>query len=306
MSNASLVRGQRTYDRLDLFAMALLTVLCACWGLNQVAIKVVNSGISPTFQAFIRSAGGTLMVFAWCQARGIKLFERDGTLVPGIICGALFAAEFIFLNGALVHTTAARGVVILYLMPFVVAVGAHFLIPNDRLSVAKIIGLIAAFCGVLLVFGDKFSRAGGDALLGDGMMLLAAVFWGSTTLVIKTTALARARAEKTLILQLAVSAVILFASSVLQGEQGIFAPTPIVWSALAYQTLFVVPVTYLAWFWLMTQYPASQLSAFSFLTPLFGVLLGGLLLNEPVTPLLLLSLGFVAAGIYLVNRPRKV
>jgi len=293
-------------DRLDMLAMALLTVLCASWGLNQVAIKVANGGISPIFQAGLRSAGGTMLVFVWCLARGIPLFDRDRTLVAGLAAGALFAGEFALLYTGLLYTSAARGVVLLYAMPFFVALGAHLFIPGERLTLLRLAGLVAAFLGVCLAFADSLSLPSGKAVIGDAMMLGAAALWAATTIVIKTTALARIAAEKTLIYQLAVSSALMFPLSLALGEPGVFAPDRLVLGALAYQIVWVVAITYVVWFWVMVRYPAAQMSVFTFLTPLFGVLFGGLLLGERVGPYLVGALFLVGLGIYLVNSPRGV
>jgi drug/metabolite transporter (DMT)-like permease len=292
-------------DRLDMLAMVLLTVLSASWGLNQVAIKVANGGISPLFQSGLRSAGGMVLVFLYCRVRGIPLFRRDGTLVAGLVAGAVFAGEFMLIFTGLLHTSAARGVVLLYATPFFVALGAHLFVPGERMTLLRLAGLLAAFLGVCLAFADSLSLPGGNALLGDAMMLGAAALWAATIIVIKTTALARIAAEKTLLYQLAVSAALMFPLSLALGETGVFAASPLVLGALAYQTVWVVAITYVVWFWVMVRYPASQMSAFTFLTPLFGVMFGALLLGERVGPYLIGALILVAAGIYLVNRPQR-
>lgn len=291
--------------RLDAFAMIILTMCCASWGLNQTAIKVANTGISPLFQSALRASGGTAILLAWCAVRGVPLLRRDGTLVPGIIAGILFAAEFVFLYEGLNHTTAARGVVIMFSMPFFTALGAHFFVPGERLTPVRSLGLAAAFAGLVLAFADSLSVPSADALMGDAMMLMAAILWAATTIVIKASAVVRAPPEKALIYQLGVTAITMFPLAWLVGEAGIFDPAPLVLAALAYQTVWVVAFTYVIWFWLMQRYPASHLSAFIFLTPLFGVLFGGVLLGERVSPLLGAALALVAFGIWLVNRPEK-
>ena len=297
--------GGVRHQQLDLLAMVLLTVLCASWGLAQVAIKVANTGISPVLQSGLRSAGGAVLVLGWCWARGIPLFARDGTLAAGIIAGVLFAGEFAAIYTGLLFTSAARGIVLLYSMPFFVALGAHFFLPGERLTAMKAVGLAAAFLGVVLALADGLTLPGKDSLIGDALMVLAAALWGATTIVIKVSPLARARAEKTLLYQLAVSAAVTLPLSRLLGEAGIFAPTPLVFGALAFQIVWVVAITYVVWFWIMTHYPAAQMSSFTFLTPLFGVAFGGLLLGERVSPYLIGALVLVAIGIFLVNRPRR-
>ncbi|HKW54901.1 MAG TPA: DMT family transporter [Stellaceae bacterium] len=289
--------------QLDSAAIALMVLLCACWGFNQVAIKLANGGISPIFQAGLRSVGSALLVWAWSAHRGVRLFAGDGTLGFGLLIGALFSAEFVFLYCSLVFTSASRAVLFLYMSPFVVALGAHVLIPGERLRWLQVVGLLCAFAGTALAFGDALRFPTYRELLGDGMAFIAALLWGATTVVIKASRLARISPHKNLLYQLGVSAILLPILSWVAGEPGIIAATPLVLAMLAYQIVIVAFASYLAWFWLISRYPAGRLSSFSFLTPLFGLLAGALILGEPVGWALLLALALVGSGIALVNRP---
>jgi drug/metabolite transporter (DMT)-like permease len=290
-------------DRLDVRAVLVLIACCACWGINQSAIKIANAGISPMLQVGLRSIVAGLLVFAWTGVRGVKLFERDGTLWPGLLAGLMFAVEFMVLYVGLELTTASRGVVLLYLSPFVVAVGAHYLIPADRLTLAKVIGLTAAFAGLAVAVGESFTEPGRPTLMGDLLCLLAAVLWGATTLLIRSTALKSAAPEKTLLYQLFVSGVLLPPVSVVMGEPGIGDLTPAVLLAFAYTAVVVAFISYIAWFWLVRTYPPTRVTAFTFLSPVFGVIAGNLILGEAFTASLAVSLALIAFGIYLVNRP---
>ena len=290
---------------LDTTAMALMVVLCASWGLQQVAIKVANAGISPVWQASLRSIGAALLVWGWAAAKGIRLFERDGTLRAGLLSAALFAGEFAFIYWGLGYTTASRGVVFLYTAPFMIALGAHWFLPGEKLRALQWLGLACAFAGILAAFGESLGLPEKSQLLGDGMLLLAAVLWAATTLVIKGSRLAKVSPAKTLFYQLAGSAVVLPFVSLALGEPGVIALSPLVLTAVAYQTVLVAFASYLAWFWLVSTYPAGRLAAFSFLTPLFGVLAGALLLGERVSTHLALALALVVLGIWLVNRPPR-
>jgi drug/metabolite transporter (DMT)-like permease len=295
--------GAAVHDRLDGFASTTILLLCLLWGLNQVAIKVTNLGLQPVFQAGLRSLLGAGLVFLWCRYRGVPLRLSDGTLIPGIVAGVLFAFEFILIFVGLDFTSVARGIVLIYFAPVVVAVGAHFLIPRERLTTIRVAGLLAAFAGVIVAFSDRLSLPSPHALVGDALCLAAAVAWGATTLVIKTSRLIRAPAEKVLLYQLTVSAPIML------GLAPLFGPLIrrydwLVGLSFLYQVVAVVAASYIAWFSLLARYPAGLLSAFTFLTPLFAVALGALLLSEPVTSRLVVALVLVAGGIFLVNRPR--
>jgi drug/metabolite transporter (DMT)-like permease len=293
----------KQHDRLDIFATLAMVVLTASWGFQQVAIKVTNDAVSPAFQSGLRCAGAFLLLLIWCYARGIKLFERDGTLIPGLIVGLLFAAEFVFIYWALVYTDVARSILFLYVAPFVIAIGAHFLIPNERLGLAQVAGLICAFGGLVLALRDSLSLPSTTALIGDLMMIVAAILWAVTTLVIKTTSLVKIHSAKTLAYQLGVTALFM-PLALLAGESGITKFDGLVAASLAYQIVVVAFASYLAWFALIRAYPASTLSVFTFMSPLFAMLSGAYFLNERVSSLLWIALAMVWLGIWLVNRPR--
>jgi drug/metabolite transporter (DMT)-like permease len=288
---------------LDLVAMAMLVVLCASWGLQQVAIKVTNPGVPPLLQAGIRSAGSAVMLWLWMALRREPFFRKDGTLGWGIAAGVLFAGEFLLIYWGLEFTNASRAVVFLYTAPFVVALGAPLFIPGERLRVIQIIGLCCAFAGIVVAFRESLNTPSPRMLIGDAMLAGAALLWGATTVMIRASPLAHIPAAKILLYQLLVSALVLPLGSLLKGEAGVGLMTPLILGSLAYQIVWVAFLTYLAWFWLLRRYPPSRLAAFTFLTPLFGVMAGGFLLNEPMTRMLMLALVFVGSGIYLVNRP---
>ncbi|MBI5905207.1 MAG: DMT family transporter [Deltaproteobacteria bacterium] len=290
-------------DALDRTAVLVLVALCASWGLQQVTIKVANQGVSPIWQSGIRSVGATILLLLWMAVRREPLLEKDGTLWYGIAAGILFAGEFILIFRGLEYTNASRSGIFLYLAPFIVAIGAHRFIPGERLRMVQVAGLCSAFAGILAVFHESLTLPTARILIGDGMLAGAALLWGATTILIKATPLAKISPGKTLLYQLAVSAVLLPIFSFAIGEPGIVRLTPVIVGCLVYQTVWIAFATYLAWFWLVRHYPASRLMSFTFLTPLFAVIAGGTLLREPITGKLLVALVLVGMGIYLVNRP---
>ncbi len=283
----------------------MMVALCAAWGLQSVAIKFAMAEAPPIFQAAVRSIGASLLVLFWARLRGQNLFSRDGSLWPGLWAGVLFGVEFLLLYSGLNYTSASRAILFLYTSPFVVALGVHLLVPGEQLDRIQAVGLVCAFSGVAVVFADGLSLPTYDQMFGDALILLAAVFWGATTILIRASRLSVIPASKTLFYQLAVSALILPPASLLVGESWPQAPldlAPVTWLAIVYQVVGIAFISYFCWFWLIGRYPAGRLAAFSFLTPLFGIIAGALLLDEPVTLKLLAAFLLVALGIRLVNR----
>jgi len=295
----------------DSFAILLMIGLCAIWGLQQVAIKSANAALPPVFQAGLRSAIAAVLVWAWARSRGTPLFRDDGTLGAGLLAGVLFAAEFICIFLGLTLTSASRMAVFLYTAPCFTALGLHWFVDGERMRRIQWLGIIIAFAGMALAFADGFLHANaahGSTLAGaagDALGVLAGIAWAATTVVVRGSRLAHTSASKTLFYQLAVSAVVLLALALGLGQMRVDIVTPLALASLAYQAVVVAFVSYLLWFWLLTRYIASRLSVFSFLTPLFGVTFGVLLLGESFSARFLSAALLVLAGIALVNAPAK-
>jgi drug/metabolite transporter (DMT)-like permease len=286
-------------------AVAWMLMLCLSWGFNQVAVKLALPDVPPMLQATIRSAGAlpVLLVIAWL--RGVRLFERDGTLGAGLFAGLLFGVEFVLLFHGLKLTSASRAVVFLYGAPFFVAFGSYQFL-GERLRASQWGGLGLSFIGVALAIGVPQADVDASVLLGDLLVVGAGALWAATTLVVKATSLLRAPPEKSLAYQLAVSVPILAVSAWVSGETLTRVPGPLALSLMAYQTIWVVGLTFLIWFALVKTYSASKLSAFSFITPLFGVVAGYVIMHDTLTPIFGVAAVLVMAGLYLVNRPDPV
>lgn len=290
-------------DAVDLAAAFIMVGLTFSWGLNYVAAKISYAGYDPVFLSIARSIIGGLCVLGWCRWRGISLFKPDKTLVAGMLVGGLFGVEFLCLYVGLEHTTVARNTLLVNTMPFWVLVGGHFLL-GERITALKIVGLLLAFAGLVCVFSDKMSAGDGATLTGDLLSLGAGILWALTSIVIKRSKLADTSAEKLLLYQLA-GAVVVGALVLPFTGPAIRNFTAVPTLALLFQAIYVVAFTYVLWFWLLRRYPASGLSSFTFLSPVFGVLCGAVILNEPLTVRIFLALGLIAAGLIIVNRPAR-
>jgi drug/metabolite transporter (DMT)-like permease len=287
---------------LNAAAVALMLLCCLSWGFNQIAIKLVLPEIPPFLQATIRSAGALLVILLVAHFRGVKLFQRDGTLKAGLAAGVLFGIEFVLIYRGLQLTTASRGSVFLYTAPFFVALGSYQFL-GERLRALQWGGLALSFAGVALAIGVPQPSVDDRVLIGDLMLVCGGALWAATTLIVKTTRLQTAPAEKGLGYQVAVSIPILGIAAWLSGETIAQVPGPLALSLMAYQAFWVVGLTFLLWFGLIKTYSASKLSAFTFITPLFGVAGGYLILHDPLTPAFGAAALLVIAGLYLVNRP---
>lgn len=289
---------------LDSTSISLMVVLCLIWGLTQVVLKMAAADVTPLMQIALRSGIAALLVALLMLVRRERLAIADGTWRPGLLVGGLFALEFLMVGEGLRFTTASHMAVFLYTAPIFAALGLHWLMPSERLGKIQWAGIGLAFCGIAITFLAR-SNAGpaidaGDMLWGDLLAVAAGVAWGATTVAVRCSKLARVSAAQTLLYQLTGAFVLLIIATVLLNQTTIRF-TGIAWASLLFQSVVVCFASYLAWFWLLRHYMASQLGVFSFLTPLFGVAFGVWLLDEPLEFSFVIGSLLVLVGIVMVS-----
>lgn len=292
---------------LDGLAIGLLIVLCASWGLQQVAMKVAAPALNPVLQVGIRCAVAAVLLIAFMQWRPPVSDSPDRAWGPGVLAGLAFALEFLLIAWGLMHTTASHMVVFIYTMPIFAALGLHATVEGEQLEGLQWLGVVLAFAGIVLAFISNFLAFDPaqirSMLFGDALGVLAGFLWASTTILIRTTRLAEQPAAVTLLYQLACAALLLTTMGLLVFQEGAVIMTGIAWVSMVYQSLLVAFGSLLVWFWLLRHYLASRLSILTFMTPLFGVIFGVWLLDEPMDAWFLVGTVFVSAGIVLVNLP---
>ncbi len=291
-------------DFLDFKAILTLIILTLIWGFNTPAIKYSNQGVSPVFTSALRSVIASICGIIYCMRKKERLFHTDIMLFHGFMVGLLFGLEFACIYFGMLYTDAARSVVFVFLSPFVVAVGAHFFLKGDRLTSLKILGLVLAFTGIFLVFGGRPKTAKPTMLIGDVLEILAAFFWGATTLYIKKFMAEKVHPINTFLYQLFFSIPILFVVSFILEPKWIYRIDPCIVGIILYQSVIVAFISYFIWFKLIHNYSVSRLSAFTFFTPIFGVLFSILFLGEEFTFSLKVGLPMVSMGIFFVNWKR--
>jgi drug/metabolite transporter (DMT)-like permease len=287
---------------LDRIAVAVMVVLCASWGFQYIATKVALVDVPPLTQAGARSVLAALIVGAIAMARKTDLFERDGSGFAGLCAGLLFSAMLIGIFVGLRWTSASRVVLFVYTAPFFVAFGGFWLLPGERLRSLQWLGLLLAFAGVVAAVAAPEGQGGA---FGDLMALGAGAAWGATTLLIKASPLRVAAPVKVFLYQFGVSGIVVSLAALVAGEPPPAHISAMTALSLLYQTVWICAVTYLVWFAMIARYRAGELSVFTFLTPVIGVLAGHFVLDEPISATFAFGVLLLAAGIALVSLPQR-
>ena len=233
----------------------------------------------------------------------MKFFERDGTLRPGLLAGTLFGIEFVLIFAGLLLTSASRAVVFLYTAPFFVALGSYQFL-GERLRALQWGGLALSFAGVALAIGVPQANVDAKVLLGDLLIVAGGALWAATTLIVKAHRAAQRRAGKGA--RLSGRDVDPDPGASRRGcsaKRSPTCPSALSLSLLAYQAFWVVGCTFMLWFALVKTYSPSKLSAFTFITPLFGVVASYFIMHDTLTIAFGAAALLVIAGLYLVNKP---
>ena len=286
-------------NNIDLTGGVVLISFSMLLGLNQTLVKIVNYGIHPIFQVGLRSLIAAIPVLIFCILFKKKISIRDGSLIPGIICGAIFALEFVLLFFALEFTSVARSSILFYSMPVWLGIAAHFLIKNEKLNSKKLLGFLISVIAVSIALFTK-NDLGEGGIIGDVFALCASFLWATIVLIVRKTKLNRSCPEMQLLYQLIVSSIVILPISYYFGFY--FREINIgITIIFIFQAVVIVAAGFLIWFWTLSVYPATSIASFSFFGPIFGVFFGWLILKEEISILIFLSLALVSCGIYMIN-----
>ena len=285
---------------IDAIAFSLMVIFCMIMGGQQVAIKAVSTDMAPIVQLALRSLFAAVLILTYMRFKKERFFSEPGAIKYGILAGIFFALEFFLLGEALTRTTAAHAVVFLYSSPIFTALILHLFVPSERMSLLQWGGILIAFSGIGIIFWEPSSTDASSTFIGDILAFLAALAWSLTTVIVRCTSLSKMPAKQVVFYQLIVGFVLLAMASTLT-QQWHFNSTPMVWVNLTFQSVIVSFLAFLVWFWLLGRYQASQIGVLSFMTPLFGVVFGYLLLEEHLDKQFLIGSMFILLGIFAVN-----
>lgn len=281
-------------------AIALSLLIYALWGGNNIAIKVAVEAIPPLAAAGFRFVLALIILISYARHRGVCLRLQPGEVRLLAWLVLAFVLQILTLNVGQKLTSAVRGTVFLAAHPLFIAFFAGLFIPGDSLRGRKLVGLLLAFAGILVTFSEGLLQSRAH-LLGDAVIITSAVLLGGRLVLLKLI-VQQIPVPRTLFWQAALGVPIFFALSLLF-ERGMWQPVQtqhVV--AMGYQGLVIAGFCFLCNAWLLENFRASQVAAYVFTTPLWGVLLCGVLIHDPITPWVLAGTVLVACGIAVASR----
>lgn len=286
-------------NQLPLGSALLAIFLCMLFGANPVALKISLTGIGVFTTAALRFSIAAVVLTVWARATGKPLAITRKQLGQMTFLAILFFLQISVFYVGQNKTTASHGVLIGNILPFVVMIMAHYLLPDDRITPRKVIGLILGFFGVFLLFLDSLKMTA-EALTGDLLLFFAVLVWGCNAIYVKKIISDYHPVQITIYPMILSTPFYFLAGYFFDGGMIRELSTPVI-QGLFYQSIVTASFGFVMWNTLIRKYGATALHSFVFLMPVSGVALGVAILGEPLTSHLLASIVLVATGLVVIN-----
>ena len=211
--------------------------------------------------------------------------------------------QYIFFYLGLSNTTGVKGSILYALATFFVVIFAHFLFPDDKMNLQKILGCCIGFVGVLLITFDGTGLGGGFAFTGEGFIMLSTLSSALGALISRGVAQGQDPVVVTGYQLTGGGLILIFIGLIGHGHfDSITAPGILLLLYMA----FLSAAAFTVWTMLLKYNPASKIAVYNFLIPIFGTTFSVMFLNESIFNLRsLLALILACAGIYIVNKEFK-
>ena len=281
--------------------LGALVLLAALWGASYIFIRVAVPALGPfvLMGARVTLASGALALYAVILAHGMPKFRARWK--EFLIVGATNSAiPFTLIAAAEIELTASLAAILNSTTALFVAVVAAVWI-GESLTVMKVVGLLLGFAGVVMLVGWDPVQLNSAVLLAVGAMLAASLSYAVGGVYVKRTFAGVSPLAMTIGQQGAAAAILLpLAAASLPGEA---PPLPAALSALAL-ALLCTAVAYLLYFRLIENVGPTKTLAVTFLIPVFGLLFGVVLLDEPVGLGTIVGFAIISYGVALVTEVR--
>jgi drug/metabolite transporter (DMT)-like permease len=287
----------------DAAGAALALLVSVFWGVNPVAIKLGLLDAPPIRLAGLRFLVGGAVIVGWAaltgRLGGLRIASTEWR--PLLVVTAIFIGQIATMNVGTALTSAAHAAILLNLYSVHTVVLAHFLIPGDRLSARKMLGVGVAYAGIAILFTQQGSTGSATAI-GDVIMFVSALLLADRTVYLARV-VHRLDPVKLLLAQATLGAAVFFSYS------AVMEPARVTWTSrlalsVAFQGIVVAGFNFVINLWLLRHYRPSALAAFFLTQPIFGVVAAALVVGDRLTPGLLIASGAVAVGIGIASRAR--
>ena len=281
----------------DKKGVILAFFLSILWSGNPISIKIGLEDAPPLRLGWMRFILGGIVAILWAIYNKEKFQIKKREIFPLLGVGVLFSIQLGFMNVGQNFTSGGHGVIMITTFPLWSSIFSHIFVPNDKLTKLKILGMVIAYGGILILFWESLRDSKSDYFFGDILMLTSAMLLGARQIYISQ--IAQGISQINILLSQAIIGIISFFifSTILETENYIYSISLAL--ALFYQGIIIAGFGFIGQTWLLKNYLPSKVTIISLSQPVFGVFLAWIILNETPGIELVFATILVVIGSYI-------
>ncbi|KAB2922383.1 MAG: EamA family transporter [Bacteroidetes bacterium] len=282
--------------------IAAYVAICTIWGSTWLVIKIGLEAMTPLLSAGLRFALAAAVLFTIIRVRRIEVpLNRDTVWFFAVASLTSFSVPFALVYWGEQRVSSGITSILFAVFPFCVALFSSLMLKEERLTLQKIAGIVLGFAGIVVIFSDDLHIASGSgAVAGMAAIVLSAAIQAFSAVLIKKHGHALSPFVVSFV-PMALAGVILLAGSAAVEDLSAVRFTPSAVFSIVFLAVFGSVATFVSYFWLLKRVEVVLLSLTSFVTPVIAVVLGVVVLDEPVSSRLFIGAAFVLGGILAAN-----
>ena len=289
---------QKERKNLSFRAASLDLFLSFLWGGHPTALKVAIPYAPPIRQGWMRFVVSAVVILFWARYKKISLIPTKAEIKPLVQLGILFSVQLLFLNIGISKTSVSSSVILNSTYPIWVITLGHFFIKGDNFTFLKFLGVMIAYLGIIITYFDSFGNS--SFLLGNSFCLASGFLLGVRTIFLAKGSESIAPLKLLMAQAFFGSIIFILLSIIFEGDPYKFSLILLI--SILYQGAIVAGFNFIANIWLLKNYKPSQVTVIHLSQPIFGILIGYVVLGENIGLLVLLGAAFVILGSILVRK----
>ncbi len=289
---------QKERKNLSFRAASLDLFLSFLWGGHPTALKVAIPYAPPIRQGWMRFVVSAVVILFWARYKKISLIPTKAEIKPLVQLGILFSVQLLFLNIGISKTSVSSSVILNSTYPIWVITLGHFFIKGDNFTFLKFLGVMIAYLGIIITYFDSFGNS--SFLLGNSFCLASGFLLGVRTIFLAKGSESIAPLKLLMAQAFFGSIIFIMLSIIFEGDPYKFSLILLI--SILYQGAIVAGFNFIANIWLLKNYKPSQVTVIHLSQPIFGILIGYVVLGENIGLLVLLGAAFVILGSILVRK----
>ena len=289
---------QKERKNLSFRAASLDLFLSFLWGGHPTALKVALPYAPPIRQGWMRFVVSAVVILFWARYKKISLIPTKAEIKPLVQLGILFSVQLLFLNIGISKTSVSSSVILNSTYPIWVITLGHFFIKGDNFTFLKFSGVMIAYFGIIITYFDSFGNS--SFLLGNSFCLASGFLLGVRTIFLAKGSESIAPLKLLMAQAFFGSIIFILLSIIFEGDPYKFSLILLI--SILYQGAIVAGFNFIANIWLLKNYKPSQVTVIHLSQPIFGILIGYVVLGENIGLLVLLGAAFVILGSILVRK----